>query len=389
MRLRRWWHRCWWPTLDPDSLADGGVVVAHEWFTRGGSDKVAAAMAEASGAGALVCLSLNPEVLDDLGIAAPVHQCRLGSWASQGRRWQLLLPLMPVIWGSLDLGATATVVTSSHSLVNSIRPIGHRISYCHTPVRYGWEWRMELGRLPRLARPMLGPVAWMLRRWDRRMSRRVDVYIANSRFVAERIHRAYGREAMVIHPPIDTTLFVPPTDDASDSQGGRSDEFLVVGRLIPYKRADVAVAAATKAGVRLLVAGWGPERQRLEALAGPTVRFLEWPGDDELVALMQRARALLHPGIEDFGMIVLEAQACGTPVIARAAGGARDSMDPSCSGELLESDDVAEWAAALAGFADPASADQRRRWALGFSAEVFTDRFRQVLSGVITPAVRE
>lgn len=374
--IQRRLRRFWWPTIAPDQLEGAECVVVHEWLTSAsGSDKVAAALVEVSRASALICLSARPDVVEQLGIEVPVHQSRLGAWASSGRRWQLLLPLMPLVWGSLDLSGVSTVITSSHSGVNSIpKGAARRICYCHTPVRYGWEWRMERERLPAWARPLFRPGAWLLRRWDRQVSRRVDVFVANSQFIADRIQRCYGRASTVVHPPIDTERFRPAAHP-------RRDEYLVAGRLVPYKRVDVAVEAATRASMPLVVAGDGPELGRLRALAGPTVRFVGAPDDAAMVELMQHARALLHPGVEDFGMTLVEAQACGTPVIALAAGGALESVDPECSGRTVASTSVSEWADALATFEDDADPRQRRQHALRFGHE----RFRREMSEVLEP----
>jgi glycosyltransferase involved in cell wall biosynthesis len=369
------WMRFWWPTVEAADFA-GRNVVAHEWLTSAaGSDKVATELVNVSAAAALLCLSARPEVVDELGIEVPVHQSRVGRWAEPGTRWHLVLPLMPLIWGSLRLSEIDTLVTSSHSLVNSIPTAGRRVCYCHTPVRYGWEWRMELGRSPRWLRPVMRPGAAALRFWDRRIARRVDVFVANSTFVAARILAAYGRLATVVPPLIDLDRF-----QLSDAPRGQ--EFVVAGRLVAYKRADVAVQAATRASLALVVAGGGPELAALRAVAGPTVRFVESPSDDELVELIQRARAVLHPGIEDFGMILVEAQACGTPVIARAEGGALGTVDRAVSGVLVGSDRVEDWAAAMRSFSDPGSPSARRAWASTFSVEVFDRQMREVLAQV-------
>lgn len=366
--------RFWWPTVAPDEFAGHNVVV-HEWLTSAaGSDKVAAELVRVSDASALLCLSAKNEVVDDLGIVVPVHQSRIGQWAQAGNRWHMLLPLLPVIWRSLRVSGAIVVVTSSHSLVNSLPAAGRRVCYCHSPVRYGWEWRMERGRAPRWLRPLVRPGAVVLRWWDRRVSKNVDEYVANSQFIADRIRRAYGRSSTVIHPPIDVDRFSP-------ADVPRTDEFLVAGRLVAYKRVDLVVRAAMRADVALVVAGTGPELDALRALAGPTVRFVGAPSDAELVELMQRARAVVHAGIEDFGMVLVEAQACGTPVISRATGGGAESFSPGVSGVLVDSDRVDDWAAAMAAFSDPASPAARRQWALSFSSA----NFRRSFGAVLTP----
>lgn len=377
--LRRRWTRYWWPTLPPGGFDPADTVVVAEWLAPlGGSEKVVAALVEAAQPAALCCLSASDSAVALLGLTVPVHQSRLGRWAANGRRWQYLLPIAPLIWGALDLTGVRRVVTSSHSLVNSVPAAGRRVCYCHTPVRYGWEWQMERHRLPRPLRPLFPVGAWMLRAWDRRIARRVDVFVANSSYVADRIRRAYGRDAVVVHPPIDVEFFRP------DPCAERT-EFLVAGRFVPYKRVDLAIQAANRAGVRLVVAGGGPEAARLDAMAGPTVRFVQNPSDDEMRTLLQHATALVHPGVEDFGMMVIEAQACGTPVIARAAGGALDSVDPTRSGTLVASDRVDDWAIALRDFVDPADPSARRAFAEAFGARAFAERIDEVLEAAWGP----
>jgi glycosyltransferase involved in cell wall biosynthesis len=371
--LRGRWTHFWWPTLPPGGFEYSDTIVAAEWLTPpGGSEKVTAVLVDASNAAALCCLGASDEAVEMLAITVPVHQSRVGRWASRGPRWKYLLPIAPMIWRALDLTGVRQVITSSHSLVNSLPAVGHRVCYCHTPVRYGWEWRMEIDRLPPVLRPLFPAGAWMLRAWDRRIARRVDVFVANSTYVAERIRRAYGRSAVVVHPPIDLDWFTP-------ERAPERTEFLVAGRFVPYKRIDLAIAAANRAGVDLVVAGRGPEMERLREMAGPTVRFVLDPSDAELRSLMQCARALLHPGVEDFGMMVIEAQACGTPVIARAAGGALDSVDPAFSGVLVATDRIDDWAAALQQFVDPADPAARRAFAEGFGVPAFAERITEVL----------
>jgi len=359
--------------VSPGEFAGTDTVAVIEWLTSaGGAEKVAAAIVDVSGAGAVCCLSERADVVERLGISVPVHQSRVGRWASEGRRWQYLLPIAPIVWGALDLSGARTVVTSSHSLVNSVPAVGRRVCYCHTPVRYGWDWQMETERVPRLLRPLFPVGAALLRAWDRHVAKRVDVFVANSNFVADRIARAYDRTAVVVHPLIDTDWFVP------DPAAVRT-EFLVAGRFVPYKRVDLAINAANRARVPLVVAGGGPQAERLRAMAGPTVRFVDNPSDAEMRRLLQHAVALVHPGVEDFGMLVLEAQACGTPVIARAVGGALESVDPDRSGTLVTSDRVGDWATALAGFIDPADAAARREFSSQFGRDSFVDQIRTVL----------
>lgn len=362
-----------WPGSEAGRKRTDRVVVCQEWMTSAaGSDKVAAELVRVVGADALYCFAARDDVVKQLGVAVPVYQSRLGEWASVNRRWQLLLPVMPLVWGLLDLGDTRLVVTSSHATVNSVRRFGTRVSYCHTPMRYAWEWRLERQRLPRPLRPLLPAIAAVFRRLDQRWSRRVDVFVANSHFVAGRIRASYGREAVVVYPPIDTGSFVPavlPT----------RDRFVVVGRLVQYKRPDLAVQAANLAGVPMTIAGSGPELERLQAMAGPTVEFAVAPDDEHLIDLVQNARALVFPGIEDFGMTVVEAQACGTPVIGRAAGGALESVNAPAGGLLVDSEDPREWARVLAELGGSVDVARLRRGSEAFSVDAFRRGMLRVL----------
>ena len=358
--------------------AAGRVAVCHEWLTTlGGADKVAALLSRHYEADLFAAFALRPELAEELDVRGRLVTSRLNEVAASGRNWQYLLPAMSTFWRSLDLEGHDVVLTSSHAAVNAVRtgPETRRICYCHTPMRYAWEWREERSRLPGPARPALRPAAAALRWADRRWSRSVDVYVANSRFVAERIRRAYGREAVVVHPPIDVHRWHP----GAPAEGGY---FLVAGRLVGYKQPMTAVLAARRAGAPVVVAGSGPVLAEVEALGDPGVTIVPSPDDDELRDLYQQARALVLPGVEDFGMTVLEAQACGTPVIARAAGGTLDSVLPGVTGVLVAGGEVEDFADAMRTFDrdrfDPAAI---RDHAEGFSAERFLAQMDEVLAG--------
>jgi len=374
---RRLLSRVVWPGAMP--YREASTVVCHEWFAAlGGSDRVAARLAEVAEADVVYVFALDPSTTSRLDITSPVVTWRFGTWAAANRRFQRLLPVMPLVWWCLDLSRASRVVTSSHSCVNAVRtPAAHRTCYCHTPMRYAWDWRLEAGRAPRLVRPALPAAAAVLRWADRRWSRRVDTYVANSAFVAGRILRAYGREAAVIHPPVDVDRWRPRDGSGQPAR----TTYLIAGRLVAYKRADLAVRAAAMADVPLVVAGDGPDLPRLRHMAGPTVSFVVDPDDERLVGLVRDARALLFPGIEDFGILPVEAQACGTPVIARGEGGAIETVLDGVTGMLLATDEAQVWATALTHF-DPALLDPAaaRRNAERFAADVFEERIRTVLA---------
>jgi glycosyltransferase involved in cell wall biosynthesis len=231
---------------------------------------------------------------------------------------------------------------------------------------------------------VLGAFAASQRRPDRRAADRLTAAVANSHSVAERIRRWWGRDASVVAPPVDTAFYTP----APGASAGSGDYFLVAGRLVPYKRPELAVAAATKAGVKLVVAGDGRARRSVEAAAGPTVEILGRVDNDQMRDLYRNCRALLFPGEEDFGIMPVEAQACGAPVIARAVGGVLDTVVPGATGVLYgattDTDHVETLAAVLRNFAD----DDFDRSAIREHAEKFAPaRFRDGFAAAVANAI--
>jgi glycosyltransferase involved in cell wall biosynthesis len=236
-------------------------------------------------------------------------------------RYRHYLPLFPAAVRGLDLSGHDLVISMSHCAAKAVRrpPGALHLSYCFSPMRYVWDLYDDYfgRRAPWLTRWAMPPVASALRAWDRRTGG-VDAFVAISHHIADRIRRVYGRHADVIHPPVDVARFRPAE---------RTEDFyLVVSALVPYKRVDLAIAAAERLGRRLVVVGTGPEEARLRAQARGRVEFLGWRSDVEVADLYARCRAVLFPAVEDYGIVPLEAAAAGRPTIALARGGALETM---------------------------------------------------------------
>ena len=311
------------------------------------------------------------------------------------RRW--LLPLYP--WGvgrlsrrlAHDHGASPIdlVVSTSSGLIKGIAPpagVPH-LCYCHAPARYLWSVQDEYtrgGGVAAAARRIgFGVFTPFLRAWDRGTADRVSKFVANSTHIAREIERCFGREAEVLHPPVDTAWFTP----ADDPAGGKRGFWLVVAALEPYKRTDLAIRAAARAGKRLIVAGTGSDAEALRSLArSEAPELIEFEGRvtrERLRELYRTADLLLFPQIEDFGIIAVEAQACGCPVVARRAGGAIDSVIEGRTGAFFE-DPSPEEIAAAAGRVPSDAAAACRANAEGFGATRFRERASALIDGMLT-----
>ena len=290
--------------------------------------------------------------------------------------YRRFLPLFPGAIERFDLAGHDLVVSTSHCVAKgAIPPPGARhVCYCHTPMRYAWD--QQRAYFPESRAPTAKLRDWVLSRlraWDVRTADRVHHYVANSRFVADRIQRYYGRESTVVHPPVDIEFFTPGA--------GSPDRYcLMVSALAPYKRIDLAIAACASAGLELRVVGTGPEEARLSRLAGAGTRLLGRVSKSELRDLMRGALCLLQPGIEDFGITAVESLACGRPVVALGTGGVLDIVENGVHGVLY---DVPEDPSALAAAIDKCTVmsfneASLRKQAEQFSIRLFKDRMASV-----------
>ena len=260
---------------------------------------------------------------------------------------QAYMPVYPLAFGSLDLVGHDLILSNKSGFCHGVPcpPGSVHVCYCLTPTRFLWQYEAyrERENINRVPNALLKPVVGLLRRWDYAAAQRVHHFIAISSEIQERIRCFYRRESTIIYPPVDIERFRPGPETPGDY-------LLAGGRLIPYKRVDLAVRACSQLGLKLIVYGDGRDRPALEQLAGPSVSFVGRVAWDELVGLFQGARAFIFPGLDDFGIAPVEAQAAGRPVIAFAGGGALDTVTPGRTGEFFGEQSVESLAAVLAHF---------------------------------------
>ena len=301
------------------------VALVHDWLTgmRGG-EKVLLALARLfEDAPIFTLLHVKGSVHQELE-AREIRTTFVQHLPGVARRYRSYLPLFPVAARSLDLDGFDLVVSSSHCVAKGVRvpPGALHLCYSHTPMRYVWDRFDDYfgpGRASWPARLLIGRIAEGLRAWDVATAAGVHAFAANSAFVADRIRRYYGREARVIHPPVDVDFFTPADEVHEDFD-------LVVSALAPYKRIDLVLEAYRGTGRRLRIVGSGPDRARLERLAPPEVLFLGYVDDLRLRDLYRSCRAVVMASIEDFGIVPLEAMACGRPAVVFGEGGGIESV---------------------------------------------------------------
>jgi len=354
-----------------------GAAIVHDYFVQdGGAERCAVEFSQLL-PGATIHTTFFPE----RRFRDPIDPARVRAWPVQRllaptERFRALLPLYPAYFGALRV-RDGLVISSSSAFAKAVRtsPGALHIAYVYTPMRFAWDLdgylegsSVGLGQRlgARLARPLL-------QRWDRATSQRPDLLIAISQAVQERIARLWRRPSEVIHPPVDTDAF---------PLSARDDGFLLVAsRLLAYRRLDLAVEAATALRRDLMVVGDGPERRRLESMAGPTIRFRGPVPRSELQELVARCHAYVLPGIEDFGIAPVEAMAAGKPVVAFRGGGALETVIEGLSGVFFDQPEARSLAEALERldaftFHGPAIRENARR----FDVEVFRQKWSTLLT---------
>ncbi len=362
------------------------VALVHDWLTgmRGG-EKVLESLCESYPDADLLTLFHLPH-----SVSPAIERLRRKTSILQhvpgiGRIYRYCLPLFPTVIEQFDLDDYDLVISTSHCAAKAVIKTGRakHLCYCFTPMRYAWdqfEAYFDKERVGSMASRLLKPVLNRLARWDAATAGRADRYVAISQYVASRIRRYYNRDAIVIYPPVDTGFYTP--------NGTRPERFLlIVSALVPYKRIDIAIRACRLAGVPLRIVGSGPERDRLMKLASDQiadVTFLGPVGNEEIRDLYRHALAVLLPGEEDFGIVPVEAQACGRPVIALGRGGALETVVDGVTGVLVDEATPEAFADAIATIQtmtfDP---NVIRAHAVKFDRAVFTGSMRSAIENLV------
>ncbi|MEM6837741.1 MAG: glycosyltransferase [Cyanobacteria bacterium P01_C01_bin.120] len=358
------------------------IAIAHEWLAAyAGSERVVEQI-----------LQLYPEahlfsLVDFLAPEArgfiqnrPVMTSFIQKLPRARQHFRQYLPLMPIAVEQFDFTDYDIVISSHHAVAKGVltRADQLHISYVHTPIRYGWDLQWQYLKQSGLQHGLKGFVTRMilhyLRLWDVSTVNRVDCFVANSRFIARRIHKTYRRSAQVIYPPVATERF--------RSDRPRADFYLTVSRFVPYKRVDLTISAFNELGLPRVVIGEGDSRSQLQKTARPNIQFLGYQSDAVVIDYMERCKAFIFPAEEDFGITLVEAQAAGAPAIAYGRGGALETVVSGKTGLLFPEQTVASLMQAVRAFevaplTTPAEAI--RQHAERFSEQHFRQAFRELV----------
>lgn len=349
------------------------IAIVHDWLTNmGGAEQVVINFKEIYKEAPIYTTFYNPDKLDGKlkNIEVKTSYLQKKKMVENHKKY---FPLMPMAFEKFDLNEYDVVLSSSSSCAKGVltKPGSVHICYCHTPMRYAWEKRDEYTEgMGKLKKKLVEILCHYMRIWDVASSNRVDYFIANSTEVQKRIKKHYKRDSVVINPPVRCNMF-----NISETDG---DYYLVLSRLVGYKRFDLAVQACSELGKKLVVIGEGPEREKIEKLANENVTFLGRQPDEVVKKYMSECKALLFPGEEDFGIVPVEAQSCGRPVIAYGKGGVLDSVIDGKTGVFFKEQTVESLKEAIEKFETMKfDKEEIRKHALEFDESVFQEKIRK------------
>jgi glycosyltransferase involved in cell wall biosynthesis len=354
------------------------VALVHDWLNQmGGAEQVLENLVSLFPGAPVYTSIYAPKSVAAAYRAWDIRTTWMDKLPGVKQHHQLFFPIYPLAFESLQLDSYDVVLSNKSGFCHGVitPPETVHVCYCLTPTRYVWRYHDYARResIGRLARAALQPVLYALRMWDRLAADRVDRFVAISKEIQQRIKKYYRRDSIIVYPPVETERFQPASS--------YDDYYLSVGRLVPYKRVDLAVQACTQLGLPLKVAGKGRDLARLRAIAGPTVEFLGYVPDEELGDLMAHCRAFLFPGAEDFGIAPIQAMAAGRPVIAYAYGGALETVVEGVSGLLFHKQSVPALVEALQRFeADRYDPARIRQHAEQYDVSVFRKRIGEVVA---------
>lgn len=365
------------PTDRPDILRGLKVAIVHDYLNQpGGAETVVDMFADMFPGAPIFTSVYDRERMPDSWKGRDIHTSFMQRISPSLKVAKALVPLYPTAFESFNLSEYDLVLSSTTSFAKGVitPPSTCHVCYCNTPTRFVWMYHdyVAYERLPGPARGLLPWLITPLRTWDYVAAQRVDYFIAGSRNASRRIAKFYRRDSDVVHSPINVADFHPSI--------ARGDFFLVMSRLQPYKRIDLAVEACNRLRVPLRIAGDGPDLARLRGIAGPTVEFLGRVSDTERRNLMGQCRALVFPGEEDYGLTPLEAMASGRPVVAYRGGGALETVEEGVTGVFFDRPHPDSLAAALESLGDDFDPVAIRMHAEAFDVAVFKRRMFDVLA---------
>lgn len=365
----------------PKQWRDLNVVLSHDWLTgmRGG-ERVLELLCNGFESAPVYTLIYNSNTISDAINRHPIRTSDLQSLPAIAKYYRYLLPFMPWAVERMEAPSADLLISTSHCVAKGLIPKAGtpHLCYCFTPMRYAWTFYAEYFGGSQFKKIMLDPILARLRTWDREASERVDRFVAISEHVRKRIRKYYDRDAEVVFPPVDVYYYHPANKQPT------ADYDLIVSALVPYKKIDLAVRAYNRIGFPLKIVGVGTEMRTLRDMAKNNIEFLGWRSNSEIRELYRNCRQLVFPGEEDFGLVPVEAQACGRPVIAFGRGGILETVQEGKSGIFFDQQNEESLVAAIEkGAARNWDAETVRKSATRFSISSFILGLDKVVSDLL------